>query len=128
MRHAVIAALLVALLSGCAGPITPGRGRVSGIVGGWPARPLGGDVAPAPDKTVEFAALPHGSRSLTTSGSDGRYFIDLPAGTYEVHLIGFGPLQLLYGTRPESYGQWPRVTVVAGSETMLNLIYNSGIL
>src|SRR5437764_15282702 len=47
MRHVLTVVLLVILVSGCAGPVTPGRGRVSGMVGGWPAHPTGGEVAPA---------------------------------------------------------------------------------
>jgi len=127
VRHVLTVGLVVILVSSCAGPITPGHGRVSGIVGGWPAHPTGGQVAPAPDKTIEFVTTPRGSRWLTRSGTDGRYFIDLAPANYEVHLVGFAAFQLLYGTNPDSYGQWPRVTVSIGSERVVNLIFDTGL-
>jgi hypothetical protein len=34
---------------------------------------------------------------------------------------------LYYGRNPETYGKWPRVTVVAGGEVQLDLIFDSGI-
>jgi len=103
------------------------RGEVSGLVGGWPAAPLGGDVAPEPGKTVQFVPAAGGATATTVSGSDGRYSIYLSPGVYEVRLAGFAAVGLLYGRNPKTYGQWPRVTVVAGRQSKVDLIYDTGI-
>jgi hypothetical protein len=68
-----------------------------------------------------------GASEATQTGTDGRYTIDLSPGNYEVRLSGDNPLQLYYGRNPNSYGQWPTVKVIAGRETKLDLIYDSGI-
>jgi len=52
-----------------------------------------------------------------TSDASGYYTVDLKPGKYEVRLAGYEPAGLLYGRDPSTYGQWPQVTVVAGSET-----------
>ena len=97
------------------------------MVGGWPARPLGGAVAPAPNKVVQFVPTSGGPSETVTTDANGRYFIDLTPGTYEVRLSGYGPTGLLYGRNPKTYGEWPQVEVVAGREATIDLIYDTGI-
>jgi hypothetical protein len=127
MRWAVIALAAGFLLVGCQIDAPPTAGHVVGLVGGWPAQPLGGDIAPAPDKTVEFHPNGGGSVSKTVSGHDGRYDVSLAPGGYEVQLAGYMPLALLYARDQKTYGQWPHVTVTAGHTTRLDLIYDTGI-
>jgi hypothetical protein len=115
------------LLVACQGPIGLGHGRILGLVGSAPARPLGNDIAPAAGKTVQFVPIKGGQTASTTTGTDGRYVTDLSPGKYEVRLSGYNPLQLYYGRNPSSYGQWPNVKVIAGEDTKLDLIYDSGI-
>jgi hypothetical protein len=122
---ATASALLV--LVACQSPIGLGNGRVSGLVGAAPAQPLGNVAAPAAGKTVQLVPTGGGESEATTTGTDGRYSIDLSPGNYEVRLNGYNPLQLYYGRNPNSYGQWPSVKVTAGRETKLDLIYDSGI-
>ena len=122
-----VTSLSVLFIVACQSPIGHGDGRVSGLAGAAPARPLGNDIAPAPGKTVKFLASENGHTESTTTGSDGHYSIDLRPGTYEVRLQGHSPLQLYFGRNPNTYGQWPKVTVTAGEETKLDLIYDSGI-
>lgn len=111
----------------CAFDEPPSDGHVAGLVGGWPAQPLGGDIAPAPGKTVEFHPDAGGRMSTAVSWNDGRYDIALPPGGYEVQLAGYMPLALLYARDPKTYGQWPHVIVTAGRTTRLDLIYDTGI-
>lgn len=120
-----VAALLV--LAAWQDPPAVSDGRVSGLVGAAPARPLGNDVAPASGKIIEFTPLAGGRTVTTTSKADGRYIIELSPGKYEVRLSGYNPLQLYYGRSPYSYGEWPTVNVSARRETMLDLIFDSGI-
>ena len=128
MRQLVALPLLAAfVLVACSAPIAAGEGRVTGMVGAWPAAPLRGDVAPAPNKVVTFVPAAGGEPHSVTSGSDGRYSIDLPPGSYEVRLDGYQPTGLLYGRDPKTYSQWPHVTVGVGNEVKLDLIYDSGI-
>jgi hypothetical protein len=127
MRWAVISLAAGMLLASCQADQAPTDGHATGLVGGWPAQPLGGDVAPAPGKTVEFHPDGGGSVSKTVSGSDGRYDITLSPGGYEVRLAGYVALALLYARDPKTYGQWPHVTVMAGHTTRLDLIYDTGI-
>lgn len=127
MGRACASAFALLLLVACQGPIAPGEGRVSGLVGAAPAQPLGNAVAPAAGKTVQFLPTGGGHSEATTTGTDGRYFIDLSPGHYEVRLSGYNRFQLYYGRNPNSYGQWPKLTVVAGRETKVDLIYDSGI-
>jgi len=115
------------LLVACQGPIALGDGRVSGLVGAAPAHPQGNDIAPAASKTIDFVPAGGGKTEATTTGTDGRYFIDLNPGNYEVRLRGYNPLQLYYGRDPNSYDKWPKVKVTAGREITLDLIYDSGI-
>jgi hypothetical protein len=125
-----VAAVMIAmfLACGCANGSAASEGRVSGLVAGSPAYPIGNQARPQPDATVEFVSTgkSDGSTSVKT-GSDGRYSTRLSAGSYEVRLLGFNAVQLYYGRNPETYGKWPRVTVVAGSEVHLDLIFDSGI-
>jgi hypothetical protein len=123
----IAVSLCVVAIAACAGPIALGEGRVTGIVGGWPAHPQGGDIAPEPSKVVLFVPESGGPTQSATSGSDGHYFIDLTPGQYEVRLSGFQPVGLLYGRDPKTYGQWPHVTVTEGTESKLDLIYDTGI-
>jgi hypothetical protein len=127
MRHLVLPLLASLAISACAGPIALGEGRVSGLVGYAPSSPLGNAVGPAANKTVQFVPMGGGSIQSATSGSDGRYLIDLSPGTYEVRLVGYAPAQLYYGKNPKTYGRWPQATIIRGQETMLDLIYDSGI-
>jgi hypothetical protein len=127
-RGRLLGALLASIaITACTAPIASGDGRVSGTVGAWPARPLGGDIAPAPNKVVEFVRLSASPIFTATSDARGKYSINLRPGTYEVRLAGFAPTGLLYGRDPDTYGQWPRVTVAVGRESKLDLIYDSGI-
>jgi hypothetical protein len=67
------------MLFGCSGGGPPsGSGRVTGYVG--PGRP--GDNTPIPSLTLRFS---DGRRTVETTVEDGRYTVDLPAGTWEVH-------------------------------------------
>ncbi len=115
----------------CAGGLlSAGDGQVTGLVGAAPSAPLNNSVTPAAGQTVKFlptAKSSAGSARSAMSGSDGRYSITLAPGTYEVHLVGYSPTQLYVGRLPTTYGQWPRVTVVAGQTTTLDLIYDSAI-
>jgi hypothetical protein len=119
--------MLAALVFACSAPIAAGEGRVTGMVGAWPAAPLGGDVAPAPNKVVRFVPAVGGQTHSVTSGADGKYSIDLAPGSYEVRLDGYQPAGLLFGRNPNTYGQWPQVTVGVGNVVNLDLIYDSGI-
>lgn len=124
--HFLAAALIALLVSACQGPIGLGHGRIAGLVGAAPASPLGNAVAPAAGKTV--VVLDGAGRSeSTTTGEDGRYSIDVNPGTYEVELQGYAPVQLYYGRNPKTYGEWPKVTVVVGQTSDVDLIYYSGI-
>lgn len=127
MRLFLVAVLVLLPMTSCVGPIALGEGRVSGLVGASPASPLGNSVRPAANKEVQFVSTDAGRIQSTTSGSDGRYRIDLSPGKYEVQLVGFAPMQLYYGRSPETYGLWPQVTIVIGRETTLDLIYDSRI-
>jgi len=125
--RALITAFALLVFVACQSPVGLGNGRVSGLVGAAPAQPLGNAVAPAAGKTVQFVPTGGGETEATKTGTDGRYSIDLGPGNYEVRLSGYNPLQLYYGRNPKSYGQWPTVTISAGTETKLDLIYDSGI-
>lgn len=114
-------------IAACAGSIPAGNGRVSGMVGGWPAAPLGGNIAPEPNKVVQFVPASGGPMQSATSDASGHYTVDLKPGKYEVRLAGYEPAGLLYGRNPSTYGQWPQVTVVAGSESKLDLTYDTGM-
>ena len=123
----IAAGVAASWLVACQGAIGFGHGRVSGLVGGAPIGPLGNQIGPAPGKTVEFVPDNSDKTQTTTTGSDGRYSIDLTPGDYEVRLAGYAPLQLYYGRDPKTYGQWPKITVTLGQETKLDLIYDTGI-
>jgi hypothetical protein len=125
--RAIAPAFAFFVLVACQGPIGLGEGRVSGLVGAEPAQPLGNAVAPAAGKTVQFVPTGGGQTEATTTGTDGRYSVDLSPGSYEVRLSGYNPLQLYYGRNPNSYGKWPKVKVIAGQATRLDLIYDSRI-
>ena len=128
MGRLLLLAFALVVVTGCAGPLWFGQGRVSGLVAAWPARPNGGDIAPAPNRTVEFRPIDGGTTRTTVSASDGHFSIDLSPGSYEVHLVGSSAKGLLYGRRPETYGQWPRISVKAGGQIALDMIFDSGIL
>jgi len=127
MSRVLAAASALLVLVACQGPIALGDGRVSGLVGAAPADPLGNRIAPQADKTVEFVPAGGGQTRTATTGTDGRYFVDLSPGDYEVRLRGYNPVQLYYGRAPNSYGKWPNVEVIAGREIKIDLIYDSGI-
>jgi hypothetical protein len=127
MRLLLVAVLVLLTVTSCAGPITLGEGRVSGLVGASPASPLGNSVIPGVNKEVQFVSTDAGHVQSITSGPDGRYWIDLSPGKYEVRLVGYAPLQLYYGRDPKTYGRWPQLTIVIGHETTLDLIYDSRI-
>lgn len=126
---AAVAAGVIALTlaSGCAASAAS-EGRVSGLVASSPAFPLGNQARPQPDATVEFVPTSASAGEATVkSGSAGRYSIRVVAGSSEVRLRGFNAVQLYCGRNPETYGKWPRVTVVAGAEDHLDLTFDSGI-
>ena len=124
--RAAAASLVAIVVIACQAPIGLGHGRVAGLVGAAPASPLGNTIAPAPGKTV-LVVDAAGRTNTATTGSDGRYSIDLGPGTYEVQLKGYAPVQLYYGRNPNTYGQWPKATVVVGQVTKVDLIYDSRI-
>jgi hypothetical protein len=124
----LLGAIAVVSVAGCATEAATKEGRVSGLVASSPAYPLGNKTVPEPNATVEFVPTSTtGTKITTKTGSGGRYTVRIPAGSYEVHLVGYNPAQLYYGRHPETYGKWPRVTVVAGGEVELDLILDSGI-
>ena len=117
-----VLALALMFVIGCQGPIPPGYGRVSGLVTA-PTTPLGNEIAPASGESVLFIPA-EGQAHLVMTGRDGHYSIDLGAGTYEARLEGSSAS--FYDTAHSgTYGRWPRVTVSAGHETRLDLIYQS---
>jgi len=83
MRLFLVAVLVLLAMTSCVGPIALGEGRVSGLVGASPASPLGNSVLPAANKEVQFVSTDAGRIQSTTSGSDGRYRIDMSPGKYE---------------------------------------------
>jgi hypothetical protein len=131
-RTGVVARLVIGSLClfgafSCAGNGAADRGQVSGIVAAAPAGPLDNRTIPTPNQQIQLISTSSGATSTTTSRSDGSYSISIPAGSYEVRLVGFAPLQLYYGRDPNHYDHWPLITVTSGQETKLDLIYDSRI-
>lgn len=132
VKTSVVAGLVIGSLClfggvSCAGNGAAGTGQVSGIVAAAPAGPLDNGTIPTPNQHIQFISKSSGATSTTTSRSDGSYSISIAAGSYEVRLVGFAPLQLYYGRDPNHYDHWPLVTVTSGQETKLDLIYDSKI-
>jgi len=127
MRHLLVVLVASVAISSCAQPIATRDGRVSGVVGGWPATSQGGGITPAPNHVVEFLPQSDGPTLTATSGAKGRYSIDLRPGYYVVRLVGFEVMAMLSAKDPNNFGKWPLVTVVAGRESKLDLIFDTGL-
>jgi hypothetical protein len=131
MRNALLVAL-VFLTAACGAYHFPGSsssGTVSGSVavvpcGLRPVDPAQGDIAPCRMKPASAAAgieiifTSEGRTASTRTNADGRYAIDLAAGTYKVSVVKY--LRIVSGP--------PTVTVTAGATVVADYVVSSGIL
>jgi hypothetical protein len=128
MRNVLIAAL-VFVVAACGayefpGGPSPGVGTVAGLVTVVPCGPVEPpqpDFAPCKMRPsigleVDFASDDGTVRSAKT-GSDGRYSIELPAGTYRVSVRNY--MRVISGP--------PTVTVKTGSTVVADYVLDSGI-
>jgi len=130
MRNGLLAAL-VFLVAACGayqfpGGPAAGRGTVTGQVtvipcGPGPVEPAPNDFAPckmrpAAGVEIEFTS-DRGTVFSTKTGSDSRYTIELPAGTYKVSAQNY--VRVISGP--------PIVTVKAGATVVADYVFDSGI-
>ncbi|MBI4259066.1 MAG: hypothetical protein HY658_00735 [Actinobacteria bacterium] len=127
------AALLA--LAGCRDPSPPadggsptadGRSGIEGVVLVGPQCPVVQEGSPCPDEpySAEIRILDQGTQELVetvVSGSDGRFRVALPPGSY-----------LLDPQRPDPSAPFPiagpiPVTVVEGEYTSVTISYDTGI-
>jgi hypothetical protein len=108
-------------LTGCGATVTSG---ITGVVLIGPMCPVMRLDDPCPDQPFAATLLIRDSqgRELCTvsSGDDGRFQVDLPAGSYEVVPVAGGA-----SGPPFAAAQW--VTVVPGQYTAVTVTYDSGI-
>ena len=128
MKNGLLAAL-VFLLAACGayhlpGGPSAGSGTVTGqvtVIPCGPVEPAQPDFAPCKMRpSVGIAMIFTSERGTVTStktGSDGRYTIELPAGTYKVS--GQNYTRIISGP--------PIVTVKAGSRLVADYVFDSGI-
>ena len=127
MRNVLLAALVL-VTAACGAYHFPGGSTGTGTVTGQltviPCGPLERPqadfapckVAPAAGLVIEFAS-DAGALSSAKTGSDGRYKIDLPAGTYKVSVKNY--MRFISGP--------PTVTVKAGATVVADYVLDSGI-
>jgi len=128
MKNGLLAAL-VFLLAACGayhlpGGPSAGSGTVTGqvtVIPCGPVEPAQPDFAPCKMRpSVGIAMIFTSERGTVTStrtASDGRYTIELPAGTYKVS--GQNYTRIISGP--------PIVTVKAGSRLVADYVFDSGI-
>jgi hypothetical protein len=128
MKNGLLAAL-VFLVAACGayqfpGSSPAGRGTVTGgvaVIPCGPVQPAQPDFAPckvAPSVGVVMVfTSERGTVTSTKTGSDGRYSIELPAGTYKVS--GQNYVRMISGP--------PIVTVKAGATLVADYVFDSGI-
>jgi hypothetical protein len=128
MKNGLLAAL-VFLVAACGAyqfPGSPpaGTGIVTGqvtVIPCGPVEPAQPDVAPC--KMTPSAGIvmvftsAGGTVTATKTGSDGRYTIELPAGTYKVSAQNY--MRMIGGP--------PIVTVKAGASLVADYVFDSGI-
>ena len=121
-RHLILLFLPVILLAGCHRSAPPGTG-IRGVVKLGPTCPVESLVSPCPDRPfqgdVRATSIDGGTTRVATD-DQGRFSLDLPAGSYVVVAVsasGSGP--------PTPVPQ--TVQVVAGAYTQVTLEVDSGI-
>jgi hypothetical protein len=117
LRRPVIALFVASLiLVGCQSAVPPGTG-VRGIVMLGPTCPVESATSPCPDRPFEGDVLATASDGSTTEAStdaQGRFTIDLRAGTYVVVAIvpnGGGPPAAVPQTVRVRTGSYSQVTL-----------------
>jgi hypothetical protein len=129
MRNAVLVALVL-VTAGCGAyhfPGAAGSGTVTGQVTGipcQPVKPVDSGIAPckmtptSPAAGIEIIFSAGGKVMSTQTNSQGRYTIELPAGTYNVNVAKY--MRIISG--PST------VTVKAGATVVADYVVSSGIL
>jgi hypothetical protein len=128
MRNVLLAALVL-VVAACGayqfpGGPSPGAGTVAGLVTVIPCGPVEPPqpgfapckMRPSIGLEIDFA-LDGGTVRSAKTGSDGRYSIELPAGTYRVSVRNY--MRVISGP--------PTVTVTAGSTIVADYVLDSGI-
>ena len=115
MRSAAIAALTALLLAGSAGASTSG---LRGLVVKGPITPVCREGIPctAPAKHTTLTFVRQGESHSVTTGSNGRYAIQLDPGTWTVRIAN-----ARFGYRPRT------AVVVAGLMRVQNFSIDTGI-
>jgi hypothetical protein len=128
MKNGLLAAL-VFLVTACGayqfpGGPSAGSGTVTGqvtVIPCGPVEPAQPDFAPCKMKPsagiVMIFTSERGTVTSTQTGSDGRYSIELPAGSYKVS--GQNYMRMISGP--------PIVTVKAGATLVADYVFDSGI-
>ena len=126
MKRVALAAVAVAALAACGpyrfpGEPQPATGTVAGQVLSWPCSPIVQPKnpcagRPASNTTIVFTGQA-GAAYSTTTDFNGRYSLELPAGTYRVSFKPFG--RIMHGPAT--------VTVTAGAHIEADYILDSGI-
>jgi Carboxypeptidase regulatory-like domain len=124
----VLAALLLTVASCAPGKGSPptGTGRLRGVVVAGPTCPVVTDPPqsgcgdrPVAGATLVIVDAAGDEVATATTGDDGRFRLDLPAGTYEVQPH---PVDGLMGTAPPV-----TATVVVGQSMQVTVSYDTGI-
>jgi hypothetical protein len=128
MRNVVLAALVL-MVAACGayqfpGGPTPGTGTVTGLLTVTPCGPVEPPqpdfapckMRPAAGLEIDFTS-DGGTVSSAKTGSDSRYAIDLPAGTYKVSVKNY--MRVISGP--------PTVTVKPGTTVVADYVLDSGI-
>ena len=121
---------LVLVTAGCGAyhfPGPAGSGTVTGQVTGipcQPVKPVDGGIAPckmtptSPAAGIEIIFSAGGKVMSTQTNSQGRYTIELPAGTYNVNVAKY--MRIISGQST--------VTVKTGATVVADYVVSSGIL
>jgi hypothetical protein len=117
----LVAIVLLPALTGCAHGSTAGSSDsgISGVVLEGPTCPVERAANPCPDRPLSADLDVSGTAGTfhVRSGSDGRFRVAVPAGSYTIRAAATGPPTL----RPVE------VTVRAHSFTSVTLTFDSGI-
>jgi hypothetical protein len=129
MRNALLV-VLVLVTAACGAyhfPGAAGSGTVTGqvtVIPCPPVKPVDGGIAPckmaptSPAAGIQIIFTADGKVMSTQTNSEGRYTIDLQAGTYNVNVAKY--LRIISG--PST------VTVTAGATVVADYVVSSGIL
>jgi hypothetical protein len=121
-RHVALLFVAVILLVGCHRSAPPGTG-IRGVVNLGPTCPVESPVSPCPDRPFQGdvqATSTEGDTTRVTTDEQGRFSLDLPAGSYVLVAVspsGSGP--------PTPVPQ--TVQVQTGAYTQVTLEVDSGI-